>query len=477
MSIRMRFTLVFNAIVLLTLTVFGVALYTVQARYTLDSLKEDLVQSSSMVARSVLRMLQFPQSLEFIEQPPPPPYRFELLASEPTFQELREREIVRVLGPDGSLVASPLSGEQEALPLTAEGLQALQSQEVWWETGSVDGERVLIYDRRLVVNGEVMLIVQAARQLTERDRSLVALGQTLVLATLLATLVAFGVGWALAGVTLRPIDRITQTAQEIGRESDFERRVEYTGPNDEIGRLATTFNAMLARLQEAYQHVSQALQMQRDLVGNVSHELRTPLTTVRGNLALLRRDPPLPSEEQVDVLSDLAEESDRLIELVNNLLILARADAGSSLVRQPFDLAPVVAEACQQVRQLDLGREIQERSEKVTALGDRGAVLQVLLILLDNALKYSRGVIRVTAEIHGQQALIVLQDEGPGIPAETQQRIFERFYRGEVAPEIPGFGLGLAIARALVEGQGGAITIQSQPGEGSTVRVFLPRVE
>ncbi len=476
MSIRLRFTILFSAILLLTLTVFGAALYTVQARYTLDSLKEDLILSSSPVVRTVMRMLQFPATRDFVEQRPPP-IPLEPLSSDQAFQELREREIVRVLASDGTLVASPLSGTQDALPLSAEGLQALQNQETWWETGSVDGERVLIYNRPLVADGEVALIVQVARQLTERDRSLAALGRTLVLATLLATLIAFGIGWALAGLTLRPIDRITQTAQEIGRESDFARRVDYIGPNDEIGRLANTFNVMLARLQEAYQQVSHALQMQRDFVGNVSHELRTPLTTVRGNLALLRRDPPLPEEEQADVLTDLAEESDRLIQLVNDLLILARADAGNSLVQEPFDLAEVVGEACRQARQLVPGREIQNSTTELIAVGDRGAVQQVLLILLDNALKYSQGVIRVTAEARGKQVVVAVQDEGPGIPAETLQRIFDRFYRGEVAPEVPGFGLGLAIARALVEGQKGTITIQSQAEQGSMVRVFLPLAE
>jgi signal transduction histidine kinase len=478
MSIRLRFTVLYSAILMLTLIVFGAVLYTIQAQNTLNSLKSDLVLSGSNIARLVLRMVQSPpDGQELFEQRPPPPERLDALSGEQVFQELREREIVRVLATDGTLIASPLSGEQEALPLSAEGLQALQNQQVWWEFGSLDGERVLIYNRPVASDGQLVAILQVARPLTERDRSLVVLGRTLIAATLLATVIAFGIGWALAGLTLRPIQRITQTAQEIGRESDFSRRVAYTGPEDEIGRLAKTFNAMLARLQEAYQQVSQALSMQRNFVADVSHELRTPLTTIRGNLALLRREPPLPVDEQADILADLAGESDRLINLINDLMILARADAERSLKREQVHIPEVVAEACRQARQLDPDREIRESSAPVTALGDRGALKQVLLILLDNAIKYTQGAIHVEAGTSGAQAVIAVQDEGPGMPPEALQRIFDRFYRGDVDPAVPGFGLGLPIARTLIESQGGTITISSQPGEGSTVRVFLPQAE
>ena len=139
------------------------------------------------------------------------------------------------------------------------------------------------------------------------------------------------------GITLHPIQRLTQTARTIGDERDFTRRVTYTGPQDEVGQLATTFNSMLARLQDAYQQVAHSLEMQRDFVADVSHELRTPLTTLRGNLGLLRREPPIPAEEQADILTDMMDESDRLIRLVNDLLVLARADAGRSLAKEPLE--------------------------------------------------------------------------------------------------------------------------------------------
>jgi two-component system, OmpR family, sensor kinase len=476
MSIRLRLTLLYSAILALTLIIFGAALYTIQAQTTLDALKSDLIRGSDRIAAAVLWSYQHPSQPQ--PQPPrePPPVPFETFSSDTAFQGLREREIVRVLDPHGDLVASPFGSIEEALPLSNTGLQALRSQSEVWEISSAANGRLLIYNRPIISDGKLVFIVQAARSLAERDQSLAALSTTLLIASLLTILIAFGIGWVLSGFTLRPIHRITQTAQEIGNESDFSRRVDYNGPNDEIGQLAKTFNSMLSRLQDAYQRVSQALSMQREFVADVSHELRTPLTTVRGNLALLRRDPPLAELEQADVLTDLVDESDRLIRLVNELLILARADAGRNLVQEPVRMSPLIEEACRQAQQLDEHREITATVQDVTVLGDRDAIKQVVMILLDNALKHTQGPITISAESAGDQVVISVQDTGPGIPSEMLQHVFDRFYRGEVEPAVPGFGLGLPIAKALVEGQGGTIAIESQPGSGCVVSVSLPQV-
>ena len=284
MSIRLRLTLIYSAILALTLVVFSAALYTIQAQYTINSLKTDLMRSGEFLAQAVLRNTAYPDPLK----PEPPPRPIEALAGEQDARRLREREIVRVLNASGALVASPFEGEQAALPLTAEGLNTLKNKQDWWEIATVDDQRLLIYNRPLIQDNQLIYIVQTARPLTERDRSLASLGVTLVIAIVLSILAAFGIGWVLAGAALQPIHRITQTAQEIGSDSDFSRRVDYHGPNDEIGQLATTFNSMLARLEAAYQRVHQALNLQRDFVADVSHELRTPLTTIRGNLGLLK---------------------------------------------------------------------------------------------------------------------------------------------------------------------------------------------
>jgi two-component system OmpR family sensor kinase len=470
-------TLLYSTILTLTLIVFGVALYSIQAQDTLNSLKRDLSQSSQKLVDATLRTKSAPPPPNTIQQSPSPPKLFDEFSSEQAFQALSEREIARVLDGNGNLVASPFGRAEDALPLSEEGLAALQSQHDWWEYGTVSGETMLIYSRPIVQNGETVYIVQVARSLTERNRTLQSLATTLGGAGLLTILIAFGAGWALSGLTLKPIHRISHTAQAIGEERDFTRRVTYTGPSDEVGQLANTFNQMLTRLQDAYQKVEHSLEQQRNFVADVSHELRTPLTTLRGNLGLLHRNPPSPPEEQADILADMVDESDRLIRLVNDLLLLARADTGRSLARESLTIRPVLEEVVRQAQQLKARRKINlDVSPHISLMGDRDAFKQIMLILLDNALKHSGGDIHVEASRKGAQVEIRVQDHGQGIPPYKLERLFDRFYRGDDSSVTPGFGLGLPIAKALAEGMGGTIIIKSQLGKGSVVILYFSAI-
>jgi signal transduction histidine kinase len=477
MSIRLRFTLLYNAILALTLLIIGIVLYSIQAQTTLDALKEDLIRSSNALGGAVMRSVSSPFVNGFriqVEKPPPMP--FDDFSEEQAFQRLPEREIVRVLDITGTLVASPFGSNEDALPLSSSGLTVLQEQQDWWETATVDDQSMLIYTRQVSINGEPAYLLQVARPLTERNRSLQALSATLLGVSLVTLLAAFGIGWILAGITLRPIQRITQTARSIGEERDLTRRVDYTGPQDEVGQLATTFNTMLARIEEAYQRVARSLEMQRNFVADVSHELRTPLTTLRGNLGLLKRTPPIPAEEHNDVVDDMVDESDRLIRLVNDLLVLARADAGRNFSHEAVDIAPLLTEACRQARQLAPDRKINlESAVELVVQGDRDAIKQVLLIALDNAIKHSDGDIDVFAGQQGDWIEIRFRDHGPGIPPEKLAHVFDRFYRGEEAAIIPGFGLGLPIAKSLVEALQGTIALESRPGMGSELIIRLIR--
>ena len=473
MSIRLRFTLLYTLILAVTLAVFGTVLYVIQASSTLRSIKLDLTQSANRLAEAALRSESRP--LPDPSLPPLSPIPFDQFSSDQAFQTFPEREIRRILDPGGNLVASPFGREEDVLPLSAEGIETLQAKQEWWSTETVSGENMLIYSRPVIVNNEVVYIVQVARSVTERESTLQSLATTLVVAGFVVILIAFGIGWILSGITLRPIHRLTQTAREIGEERDFARRVDYTGPSDEVGRLASTFNSMLGRLQDAYQKVEHALQMQRDFVADVSHELRTPLTTLRGNLGLLRRNPQLPEEEETDIIHDMVDESDRLIRLVNDLLVLARADAGRSLAREPLELPSILDEVCRQAQNLDPQRHLElDSPPELKVLGDRDALKQVLLIVLDNALKHSTGEIRISAGRKGSRVEVQVQDSGEGIPPETLEHVFDRFYRGETTSAIAGLGLGLAIAKSLVDGMNGDIGIESELEKGTTVRFDLP---
>ena len=470
MSIRLRLTLLYSAIITLTLLIIGVVLFSIQAQYTLNALKQDLVLSCEKLVEEVLRGAPDHPPPDRKQSLPPPPQSFDEFSGEQAFQDLREREIVRIMDGVGNLIASPFGRPNDALPLSNEGLAALQNQAEWWADETVEGEHMLIYSRPIVKNGETVAIVQLARSLLERDRTLKSLAVTMGIAGLVMILAAFGVGWVLSGLSLRPIDRITQTAQTIGEERDFSRRVDYAGPQDEVGRLANTFNQMLSGLQDAYQKVEHALQVQRDFVADVSHELRTPLTTLRGNLGLLSRKPPAPPEVQSDILADMVDESDRLIRLVNDLLLLARVDAGRSLAKEPLEINLVIEETARQVRLLDPNRQINlDVPAELEIIGDRDAFKQVVMILLDNAIKHSGRDIDVQAHQVDRGLELSVRDYGEGIAPEDLPHVFDRFYRGEDRVIVEGFGLGLPIAKALVEGMGGEISIESMLGKGSIV--------
>ena len=378
---------------------------------------------------------------------------------------------------DGEVTGQTLDLSGTTLPLSAKGLQAVLSDTGWYETATVQDEPLLIYSQLNIGADGVNRIVQVAFPIAQSQQSLNTLRLILAVGSSLAILVAFALGWVLAGTALRPIQRITQTAQAIGAERNFGRRVEHKGPADEVGQLAVTFNAMLAELESGYRQLEDALDSQRRFVADASHELRTPLTTVRGNIELLRREPPIDAGERADIVADTTEEVDRLIRLVNQLLVLARADAGQTLRADPIPVQALVEDVCRQARLLTPNTRIHcEAPADVLVQGDRDALKQVLLILVDNALVHTPAgtPVALTASAADAQVVFSVRDSGPGIAPEALPHIFERFYRGQASRTGRGAGLGLAIAKELVEAQGGTITVESQLGQGTVFTVTLP---
>ncbi len=462
MSIRLRLTLLYTAILIVTLVAFGALLYVRQYEETLEIEKQFLI---SLGERYADGRRPPPPDASSVGQPPAPE------PSEPR-DDFGGGYLVR-LSPDGEQILELRTPDGVVLPLSDDALDAARSGETWMETATVEGERVLIYTVPIVVDGQLTEILQMGRSITTRDQSISALGMNLLIAGIVAVAVAFGLGWVLAGMSLRPIHRLTQTAQTIGAERDFSRRVEHIGPDDEVGRLAKTLNGMLSELEAAYQQIGQALEMQRRFVADVSHELRTPLTTLNGNVELLRREPPISAEDRTEVLADMASESKRLIRLVNDLLTLARADANRSLRSEPVPVKPIVEEVCRQARFLAPEREIDcSAPHGVAAWGQADALKQVLLILVGNAIKHGDGPITVSGEVLEGSVALSVRDDGPGIAPELLPDLFERFVTG--SETNTGAGLGLAIAKALVDAQGGTITVEGKAGEGGVFTVTLP---
>jgi len=297
----------------------------------------------------------------------------------------------------------------------------------------------------------------------------------LILVTVLpvALLLAGGGGWLLARRALKPVDRMAEAARRISAES-LDERLEDPGAGDELSRLAQTLNQMLARLDSAFRQV-------RRFSADASHELQTPLTILRGEMEVALRSSRSPEEYQ-RVLRSALEEIGRIEHLVEGLLLIARADGGVlKMDRKEVDLLQLVEGVYQEGKVLADARNIRldlGTLEPLSIQGDHERLRRALLNLVGNGIKYTPAGGRVTLSLQrkGDRACLKVEDTGIGLSPEDRERIFERFYRSAEARALgeAGAGLGLCIARSIVEAHGGRIEVKSALGLGSAFIVLLP---
>ncbi len=289
-------------------------------------------------------------------------------------------------------------------------------------------------------------------------------------------LLSVGVGTAviseLASHALRPVAQLTAAASGISASRDFARRVRVVGdPEDELVNLGAAFDEMLASLDDAYQQ-------QQRFLRDVSHELRTPLSVIHGNAQLLVGQEP-DREAQRDAASHIVRESERLARLVDKLLVLARADAAQPFAGQAVQLDEVAMETFDELRALAGGRLQVRWIDAVAVSGERDRLKQLIVVLLDNALRYTPAPGRVCLSIRdeGCDAVLRVVDEGIGLPSVPSAQLFERSYRGDAARALDpsGSGLGLAIARWIVLRHDGTIELESNDGPGACAVVRIPR--
>ncbi|MBI3792039.1 MAG: HAMP domain-containing histidine kinase [Gemmatimonadetes bacterium] len=336
--------------------------------------------------------------------------------------------------------------------------------------------------------------------LSQRDGSVRAFGRAMLATAVIGTLVTFLLGWTIAGRALRPVAALTDVAAEIATSRLLHRRVpsalrstqrvapgsraarpphgrpadglvaDSTFVGDELERLADTMNRMLDSLQEAHA-------AQERFVADASHELRAPLSAVAGNLELLGRH--LNDEERTLALDEAGQATHRLGKLVADLLALARTDAAAAPAVQQLSLAGVVQGAVHDARTLAAGRSVETivRSDAQVS-GDHDELVRLVLILLDNALKFSptEAPVTLTVEAGPGRVDLVVTDAGPGIPPEALPFVFDRFFRADTSrsPSRGGTGLGLSIAKRIVERHGATIRIGNLPRRGVQVVVSFP---
>jgi heavy metal sensor kinase len=466
MSIRLRLTLWYTTILAVVLIVFGVALYSLLTFTLMNSIDRQLEATATQVRDStslwptysyIDKLLAFPQVRVF-----------DLPGLYIQVYDTRTGEVHR------SLTLGDAS-----LPISQAIRDVAMSGQTDRRTVTVGDTRLRLVSSPIANDQQVVGIVQVATSLLQVDQTQRQLLSILIAGGLIAIAVSAGLGALLARAALQPIDQITQTALSISRTEDLSPRLETSGPADEVGRLAATFNEMLERLEALFR-------TQQRFIADVSHELRTPLTTIQGNLDLLRRGAAVDPEAQSETLEAIESEVSRMSRLVSDLLLLARADAGVQLKKEAVEMDTLLLEIYRQARIMSDGVAVRlGHEDQAVVQGDPDRLRQLLLNLVDNALKYTPSGGQVNLSLYNDRdwVRVVVADTGIGIPAEHLEPgprglplVFERFYRADRARSRShgGTGLGLSIAYWIAQVHGGQISVESEEGKGSRFTVRLP---
>lgn len=331
-----------------------------------------------------------------------------------------------------------------------------------------------VFTKPVSENDTVIYIVQVASPLTTIQEALDDL-KGILLVMLPLTVVFTGIiGFVLATVTLRPVDRIIKSVRQITARN-LKLRVPVPPTRDEIQGLAVTFNDMLERLEQSFES-------QKQFVQDASHELKTPLTILEGEISVALKKPRSPEEYEA-VLQSSLEEIDRLSMIVANLLMLTRLeDHGAALDLQPCDITALLTDIIRDMEVLAAQKDIVLAYVPVpcgTINGNPNYLRQVFVNLLDNAIKYSsaRGTVTVTVTRDGAGVHIAVHNTGSGIPEHELPHVFDRFYRIDKSRATEGFGLGLSIAQSIVAAHNGTIRVVSPPAQGTTFTVSLPAAD
>jgi two-component system sensor histidine kinase MprB len=364
---------------------------------------------------------------------------------------------VQAVRGDGTALVPPLQSIE--LPVGEDVIAvATGERSAFWTDVDVDGTHLRVYTFQYGPG----TAVQVARPLTEVDQSLERLGLFLLLIAGSGVGIAAILGLAVSGAALAPVRRLTETAEKVTATGDLTERIEVTG-NDELSRLATSFNSMLAALEES-------MRAQRQLVADASHELRTPLTSLRTNIEVLASDRALPPQERGRLLTDVVDQLGEMTTLISELIELARAEQQSTEPEE-VRLDLLASDAVERARRNHPDVVFETELEESVVEGVPSTIERAIGNLLDNAAKWSPPGAEVTLEV--RDGTVRVRDRGPGIAEEDLPYVFDRFYRARASRGLPGSGLGLAIVRQVAEAHGGEVVAERAEGGGTQMTLRL----
>lgn len=368
----------------------------------------------------------------------------------------------------------------------------LLNKTIEFQNISINDNKFLMYQVPIVLEGNLIGVLQLAAYTGAEARFMEQMKTVLIFGSLITIAIASTLGLFLARKSISPIEKVIQATNGIQTGNDLSVRIDYDGPNDEIGRLIGTVNRMLARTEGFYNELDEAYKAQRRFVSDASHELRTPLTTIRGNVDLLKKiwsqghaghldmDEDSLKKFSTEAVDDIAGESERMSRLVNDLLSLARADAGHTLNKEPVVMHTIVEEVVRRAqflpRQVDWIQGDLDALKGAYVYGSKDYLQQMLFIFIENAFKYTpEGSVMLDAVCSGDQIGIRIADTGIGMDRSEVPLIFERFYRADPSRGVtPGTGLGLSIAKWIIDEHGGSVEVVTKLDIGTTFIIWLP---
>ena len=456
-SVRTRLTLWYAAVLALSLIAFAVLVYYAAAAIFYERQDESLRSTAQTVASAYLEEFEEQHTLAKAGQ---------VVLTELVFPN----RYVQVMDKDGRPIASSGNLSDTVLPIPATLLN--QARERSGSFVSVNGLRVAVVP---LSRDQELGFATVAEPLSVIEEGLSRLRRNFVAGVPVILLLATAGGYFLARKSLSPIASMSQQTQHISA-ARLSSRLNVTNPRDELGRLATTINDLLTRLENSFKE-------QQRFVADASHELRTPLAVLRGETEVALTKTRTIHEYQ-ESLSLIKDEAERLSRIVEDLFILARQplDTPAALMKEPLSLNETVNDCARAAQVLATRKGVRlktaNESASIVLQGDKELLQRLILNLLDNAVKYTPagGEISFALTRHNGNAQIVVRDTGIGIPQSDQLHVFDRFYRVDKARSraLGGAGLGLSIARWIVDAHGGKIEVQSAPGQGSTFTVELP---
>jgi two-component system sensor histidine kinase MprB len=375
----------------------------------------------------------------------------------------------QVVNANGTILARSLHGVSLPVDKATKALAAHGGKELLSDA-HVQGTHLRVFAESLG-SGRA---VQFAQPLTEVDSLLHRLRLILALLDIGGIALAALLGRLVAGAAVQPLKRLTQATEHVALTQDLSGRIQPSG-EDELGRLASSFNAMLDALQHSVSALDASVHAQRQLVADASHELRTPVTSLRTNIEILQHQGhDIGAEDQTRLLADVVEQTEELTLLINDLIDLARGEEPPSDPEE-VRLDVLVAEVLERARRRTPATELHAQLEPTLVKCVPSRLERAVANLIDNAVKYSPPGRPVEVRLGAPE--LIVRDHGTGISAEDLPHVFDRFYRGAEARGRPGSGLGLAIVQQVAVQLGGSIAAEPAPGGGTLMRLSLPSSE